>query len=156
MTKAAAAVAVIFMVPGLVMADEHMHAMAPPASAPPITININPEARVSVALGGSLPPSVVCGQPAILTVKIVNQGFVTSQLEAELVEDMPSIAKLEFHPAPLKGVPEELRDLRITLAKPGLTDLTIAFRSRNEAADIGGRDRVHFLMKCVLNKTNMP
>ena len=60
----------------------------------------------------------------------------------------PAGVTLDFHPEPLKGVPEELRNLRITLTKPGLTDLTVAFRVHNEVPDLGGRDRVHFLFRC--------
>jgi hypothetical protein len=29
-----------------------------------------------------------------------------------------------------------------------VTDLTIAFKAHNEVPDLGGRDRVHFLMRC--------
>jgi hypothetical protein len=115
----------------------------------PIIITINPEARVSVALGGALPRFVPCGEPATLPVKIINQGFVTASLEAELVEDVPMGAKLEFLPEPLKGLPEELRQLDIILTTPGPSDLTVAFRAHNEAPDLGGRDRIHFLMRCI-------
>jgi hypothetical protein len=83
----------------------------------------------------------------LLPVLVVNQGFVTAQLEAELV-DAPAGVTLEFHPDPLKGVPEELRKLQITLTKPGTTDLTVAFKAHNEIPDLGGRDRIHFLMRC--------
>lgn len=128
-------------------ADQAGH---PPAASndPPIVITINPEARVSVSLGGAFPPPVRCGTPAVLSVKIVNQAGLTSRLEAKLVADVPAGTTLEFHPAPLTGVPQELRELHITLANPGLTDLTLAFRAHAEAADIGGRDRIHFLMRC--------
>lgn len=115
---------------------------------PPIKITINPEARVSVALAGSLPAPAPCGTAAELLLKIVNQGFVTSQLEAKLVGDAPQGVTLDFHPEPLKGVPVELRELHIMLTKPGPTDLTIAFRADNDIPDLGGRDRVHFLMSC--------
>ena len=71
------------------------------------------------------------------------------QLEAELVDDVPPGVKLDFHPVPLKGVPEELRVLRITLTQAGPVDLTIAFRAHNVVPDLGGRDRVHFLMRCL-------
>jgi len=152
MCNVLAAVAV-FLLPALVCAEgeEHMHdhhkmeTVAP--NDPPIKITINPEARVSVVLGGALPPPVPCGTAADLSVKIVNQGFVTARLEAELV-DAPAGVALEFHPEPLRGVPEELRKLRITLAQPGATDLTIAFKAHNEIPDLGGRDRVHFLLRC--------
>jgi hypothetical protein len=129
------------------MHDHQMEAVAP--NDPPIKITINPEARVSVVLAGALPPPAPCGRVTELPVKIVNQGFVTAPLEAELVGDAPAGVTLDFHPTPLKGLPEEQRILRITLAKPGPTDLTIAFRTHNEAPDLGGRNRVHFLMDCL-------
>lgn len=115
----------------------------------PIQITINPEARVSVALAGVLPQPVPCGTPADFSVKILNQGFITSRLEAEIVGDTPAGVSLDFHPAPLRGVHEEFRHLRITLTRPDPADLTITFRAHNEVPDLGGRDRVHFVMHCV-------
>jgi len=114
-----------------------------------IQVTINPEARVSVAMAGSLPHPVPCGTAADFLVKILNQGFITSRLEAELVGDTPAGVNLDFHPEPLKGVREELRHLLITLTRPDPTDLTIAFKAHNEVPDLGGRDRIHFVMHCV-------
>ena len=114
----------------------------------PIQITINPEARVSVALSGTLPSPVPCGTAADLSVKILNLGFITSRLEAEFVGDTPAGVNLDFHPAPLKGSREEFRNLRITLSKPEPTDLTIRFKAHNEVPDLGGRDRIHFVMRC--------
>jgi len=132
-------------------AQEHHHhdmgAMAP--GEPPITITLNPEARVSVARAGALPPPVKCGTPAELAIKIVNQGNFTLRLEARLVADPPPGATLHFEPEPLTGAPQELRKLHITLTTPGTHDLTVAFKARHEAPDLGGRDRVHFLMRCL-------
>lgn len=129
--------------------DHHNEAETVSANEPPIKITINPEARVSVVLSGALPRPVPCGTVADLPVKIVNQAFVTSRLKAEFVGDVPAGVSLDFQPAPLKGMREEIRTLRITLTKPDLTDLTIAFRARNEPPDLGGRDRIHFLMHCL-------
>jgi hypothetical protein len=114
-----------------------------------IQITINPEARVSVTLAGPLPHPVPCGTAADFSVKILNQGFITSRLEAEFVGDSPAGVSLDFHPEPLKGVREELRHLRITLTRPDPTDLTIAFKAHNEVPDLGGRDRIHFVIHCV-------
>lgn len=124
-----------------------MHESLSPTD-PPIKITINPEARVSVTLTGALPTLVVCGTPASLAIKILNEGFLTSRLEAEIVADVSKGAVLEFHPEPLKGVAEETRTLYLTLTSPGPTDITLAFRSHNNAPDLGGRDRIHFLMRC--------
>lgn len=142
----------VFLLPALTCADDqpvHDPHRAVSSRDPPITVTINPEARVSVTMAGALPPPAPCGTAADLAVMIVNRGFVTVRLEAELVGDAPEGVKLDFGSAPLTGVPEEQRVLRITLAKPGTTDLTVAFRAHNEAPDLGGRDRVHFLMDCL-------
>ena len=141
--------ATVLVLPALAIADhEHSHEAAAPGD-PPIKITINPEARVSVTLSGALPPPAACGTAVDLRVKIINQGFVTSRLEAELIGDKPEGTTLDFHPEPLKGVPEELRNLHITLIKPGSTDLSLSFRTHNNARDLGGRDRIHFLMRCL-------
>ena len=143
-------VAMMLAASAAAFAQEHHHhdmgAMAP--GEPPITITLNPEARVSVARAGALPPPVKCGTPAELAIKIVNQGNFTLRLEARLVADPPPGATLHFEPEPLTGVPQELRKLHITLSTPGTHDLTVAFKARHEAPDLGGRDRVHFLMRC--------
>lgn len=151
------AFAAVFCLPALACADgdEHMHdhqqmeTEAASLGDAPIKITITPEARVSVTLAGELPPPVTCGTPTDLSVKILNRGFVTVRLEAQFVGEPPVSVTLDFHPEPLKGVPQELRKLRVTLTKPGLTDLTIAFKAHNEFPDLGGRDRVHFLMRCL-------
>lgn len=116
----------------------------------PIIITINPEARVSAALGGALPEPVSCGTAADLTIRVLNQSFATFRLEAQFVDDVPAGVSLDFRPAPLKGVREEFRNLRITLTNPDATDLTVAFKAHNVPPDLGGRNRVHFVMRCVL------
>ena len=147
-----AAIALFIALPALVCAqksehaDEHYEASHNEA---PIMITINPEARVRVALGGALPQPVSCGTAANLAVRIVNQSFTTSRLEAQFVGDVPEGVSLDFRPAPLKGVREESRNLRITLTNPDPTDLTVAFKAHNGLPDLGGRDRVHFVMRCV-------
>jgi hypothetical protein len=122
-------------------------APAAPAADPPIKVTVNPEGRVSVTLLGALPPPAAYGTPVEFGVRIVNQGFLTGVLEARLAGDPPAAAVLEFDPSALRGVPVERRILRITLTGRALTDLTIAFRLRHEAPDLGGRDRVHLLMQ---------
>jgi hypothetical protein len=116
---------------------------------PPITVTINPEARVSVAWLGNVLPPVPCGTAATLRVKILNRGFITSRLEVEPVGEVRNNVNLDFEPSSLKGVPEEIRNLRITLKKPDPTDVTLAFKLVNETPDLGGRDRIHFLMHCL-------
>lgn len=113
-----------------------------------IEITINPEVRVSATLTGALLPPLHCGATAHLSVKIVNHGFLTARLEADLVGNVPPGVAFDFHPVPLRGIPEEYRDLQITLENPEPTDLTIAFRARDYAPDLAGRNRVHILLHC--------
>jgi hypothetical protein len=113
-----------------------------------ILITINPEARVSVRLTGKLPAPVTCGTAGEFLLKVINQGFVATALEAELVEPAPEGTSLEFAALPLTGTPEEWRTLRLILTRSGATDLTLAFRTRNDGPDLGGRDRVHFIWRC--------
>ncbi len=115
-------------------------------SAEPIKVTINPEGRVSVVFLGPLPVPTPRGTPVELAVRIVNLGFITGRLEARLV-GAPAGSGLEFASEPLKGSPAEVRPLRITLQEAGTTDLTIAFRIRNESPDLGGRDRIHLLIQ---------
>lgn len=141
--------------PGLVAGEPLRQAESrreSPAVDAPITVTINPEARVSATITGSLPRPAACGAAANFRIRIVNQGFVTARLEAELLGQVPPGASLTFHPAPLKGLPEETRNLQILLTHPGPTDLTIAFRAHNALPDLGDRDRVHFLVHCLAGR----
>lgn len=129
-------------------ADQAGKSAAPGTAS--IIITLNPESRVSVALSGPPPPPRRCGAVTEFPVKIINQGFVTAQLEAKLVGDPPPPGvAIDFGPEPLKGTPEELRSLRVTLSQPGPVDITISFGARHVAHDLGGRDRIHFLMRCL-------
>jgi hypothetical protein len=87
--------------------------------------------------------------PARLMARIINHGFVTSRLEAELVGDPPPGVAIDFKPESLKGLPEELRSLDVTQSQPGPVDITVSFRAHDGARDLGGRDRIHFLMNCL-------
>jgi hypothetical protein len=141
-----------FLLPAFSKTREYLHALPGmeaviPGDAP-IRITINPEARVSVSRGGELPPSPACGTAMEVPVTIINQAFLTAPLEATLVGNTPTHVRLEFPPDPLKGLPQEMRVLRVTLNKPEPTDLTISFRARNDIPDLGGRDRIHFLLRC--------
>ncbi|MGH8236160.1 MAG: hypothetical protein ACREXP_03955 [Steroidobacteraceae bacterium] len=84
---------------------DHDAGAASRSSDAPIQITINPEARVSVARGGALPPAVACWDAMELAVRIVNHGFVTASLQASLVGSVPNGVALEFSAEPLKGTP---------------------------------------------------
>lgn len=132
--------------------EDHAHHHDPTgvlaANAAPLNVTINPEARITVKRGGALPAPSPCGIPAEIAVKIINQALITSRLKAELVGSTPAGVELEFPTEPLKGVAEETRPLRVTLADPAPVDLTIVFRAENQIPNFGGTDRTHFVMHC--------
>jgi hypothetical protein len=156
--RAAYLMAVAMMLPLVMHAaeDQHQHqhvhdlpvAGAAAATEAIIVVTVNPEVRVSAALAGVWPPRTACGKPVELPVKIINQAFLTSRLEVRLVGESPAGVALEFDRTPLSGVPEEMRTLRITLPTAATVDLTAAFRAPTEIPDLGGRDRVHFVLRC--------
>jgi hypothetical protein len=81
-------------------------------------------------------------------VQILNEGFVTAPLEAEVIGNRAPWVTVELTVEPLKGVAQELRKLRVTVFQPRVADVTVVFRLRNEIPDFGGKDRIHFLLTC--------
>jgi hypothetical protein len=126
------------------------HMIMPPrrAGGAPIMVTINPESRVLAMVAGPLPAAAPCAAGIAAPIEIVNQGFVTAPLEARLAGQRPPDAMLALDRTPLTGVREERRLLRIKLATPGQTDLTIVFGTRNEIPDSGGHDTIHFIAEC--------
>ena len=145
MRNASLCAALALLLPAVATGGDDRH---PAPNYPLIRVMINPEARVSVSAAEDFAPTARPGIPLVLPVKIVNQGFVTAALEAEIVGGAPPGVVLEFRPEPLKGLPTEVRTLRITAKYAGTVDLTVAFRARNEIPDLGDRDRIHFLLHC--------
>lgn len=116
----------------------------PAAFAPEgIRVTLNPEARVSVTLAGAAPRFE--GGVVRLPVSIVNEGTVTSVLEAALVDDETGL-QIEFPDHPLTGR-DERRELRVRSNALIDVDITVAFRLRGDYSDLGGRDRIHFLAR---------
>jgi hypothetical protein len=128
-------------------ASERCAPGAAQAGDAPILVTINPEGRVSVALVGALPPPAPIGTPIGISVAVMNHGYSTGRLEARLVGSPAAPATLDFAPEPLTGAPLEKRTLHVTLAGAAPADLTIAFSLRNESPDLGGRDRIHMLLR---------
>jgi len=59
---------------------------APTKGDTSIRITVNPEARVSATLLGSMSPILRCGSATDLPVTIVNQGNLTTALEVEIID----------------------------------------------------------------------
>lgn len=126
----------------------HHHGGNTPLQGAPIVVTINPEARVSATWMGPAPPAPVCGSAVEIPVAVVNQAFVTSALQAEIVGLAPAGATLRAQQLPLSGHASDTRAIELTLSERGPSDITIEFSIPNERPDLGGRARVHFLVAC--------
>lgn len=113
-----------------------------------ITITINPEGRISVILTRNQETAPRCGSSLLFPVRILNQAFLTAPLEASLI-DAPTDTRVDFSSERLTGAVEEDRQLRLTLERPGLTDITISFHLHNDIQASASRDRIHFLAHCI-------
>jgi hypothetical protein len=134
---------------GAALAEDHAHHHgAPPPGDAPLVVTINPEARVSVVIGAPMPPPPPCGTATELKVKVINHGFVTAPLKAEIVGDGNQSVELHMDSTKLSGEPEDSRVLHLTALGPDLADVTIAFSIDTNIGDLGGRDRAHVLVSC--------
>ena len=119
-----------------------------PAVVTPITITINPEARVSVTLTGALPPRQMCGNALEVPVAIINQGGITSPLDVRLMEPVPAGVQLAFSSEPLTGIAKEARVL-LLVPPPKAVDVTLIFSARHQIPNLVGLDHIHFIIQCV-------
>lgn len=111
-------------------------------------VTINPEARVRAVLTGAIPPPPHCGTPLILPVRIENEGFVTSRLQARLIADPPVGIALYLDAAPLRGAATENRELRIVPVSQASADVTIAFYALDDTTSAQSGNSVHLLVRC--------
>lgn len=114
-----------------------------------IVVTINPEARVSAIIGAPMPPPPKCGEPIELKVGIVNQGFVTAPLRAAIIGDIKGRVALHLEATKLNGAAEDTRLLHLIPLSSSATDVTVGFSIDNNIGDLGGRDRVYLLLRCV-------
>lgn len=112
-----------------------------------ITVTINPEVRVSAAISRASLPELSEGDRLMVPITIVNQAFATLELEAVLLEPRSSDVRLEFPVERLTGRAREQRVMTLTVGGSGPVDVTVGFRLVSEKPDLGGRDRIHFLVQ---------
>jgi hypothetical protein len=126
----------------------HDHSSLSPEDAQ-VVVTINPEARVSAVIAAPLSTPAPCGSATRLEIKVINQGFVTAPLRAAIVGDGARHVALRMDNTKLSGGPEDSRTLQLIPRGPDPVDVTIAFSVDDDIGDLGGRDRVHFLVRCL-------
>jgi hypothetical protein len=120
------------------------------SSRAPIDVTINPEARVSARRTVAKMPKLVCGLPASLLIRIVNEALVTSALRARLPDAaMSSMVSIQPIQPRLAGASLEYRVLKLSLMHRGDTDITLTFDAGPGTEDLGNRATLSLLTRCV-------
>lgn len=111
-----------------------------------LEVTINPEGRVKVARGKTV-PRLRLGAPALALIKVENLSGGTQLLEARgaYTGAKTSPFRLEVLSGELKGLPVEYRLMRIRCSRAGKRELTIAFEAGQGTQDIGFRGEVPVL-----------
>jgi hypothetical protein len=137
------------------IAQDHAHHYdASPPSGAQIVVTINSEARVSAVLAAPLPAPSACGSVAELKIKVINRGFITAPLQASIVGDDMSRIPIHMDSGKLSGKAEESRTLHLFPREPDPVDVTVVFSIDKNVGDLGGRDRVHFVVHCSATPAN--
>jgi hypothetical protein len=114
-----------------------------------IEVTINPEARVSARRTDAELPRMDCGVLAPILIRIANEAFVTSRVNASL-RDASASRMVTIQPIQqrLVGAAVEYRVLKISLRQAGTTDVTLTFDAGPGTEDLGSRATVYFIANC--------
>jgi len=112
-----------------------------------LALVVNPEARVYATVEQFAVHGTTIGAPVELDVAVINSGFVTAAIQVDLVGPVDGSIEIEGDRSALTGAPQERRTLRLIPHAEGWIDVTLVFAFPGEPADLGGRDRVHLLVR---------
>ena len=118
---------------------------APVDTTAPLSVTINPEARVNVARTGSRVQSLAIGDWHTIEFPIVNTGYVTGQLviEADPVADM----ELDLPAHDLTGEPRQEGALRVRFDVPTIVDVTLTFRALSALGGLATHSSLHLILR---------
>ncbi|PZF80577.1 hypothetical protein [Jiangella anatolica] len=109
------------------------HCCEPADTSAPISVTVNPEARVNVARTATRLGTLAPGVWHPIDVTIVNEGYVTGPLA---IESSPvDGVELELPVHELTGAPRQEGGIRVRFDAPATVDVTLTFRS---LASLGG------------------
>lgn len=112
-----------------------------------IDVSINPEGRVSAHATGTAPPVGRCGEDQPLTLRIVNEGYVTAPLVVRADPTTRRDVSLT-PPAPLSGDRIEFLTARYRIHGRSPVEVTLAFSAGIATRDLGGRSLVPLILSC--------
>jgi hypothetical protein len=118
---------------------------APVDTTAPISVTINPEARVNVARTGNRVESLAIGDWHAIEFPIVNTGYVTGQLviEADPVRGI----ELDLPVHELTGEPQQDGSFRVRFGVPTIVDITLTFHAVGALGGLAIHSTLHLLLR---------
>jgi hypothetical protein len=111
----------------------------------PISVTINPEARVNVARTAIRLGTMTAGEWHKIDIVIVNQGYVTGPLAIE--SDPVRGVKLDLPVHELTGEPRQYGGFRVRFETPTAVDLTFTFRALNALGGLANHSSLNLLLR---------
>lgn len=122
------------------------HCCAPTGVSAPISITINPEARVNVARTQAPLPACTVGEWVRVPIRVINEGFVTGPLVGEarpvagVALDLPAYA--------LTGADQDLT-FGLRCDGPGLAEIELRFLALAALGGLADHATVTLLVRCL-------
>jgi hypothetical protein len=111
----------------------------------PISVSINPEARVNVARTATRVPTMSTGQWHPIPLTIVNFGYVTGQLTIQ--SDPVAGIELELPTHDLTGEPRQEGAFQVRFADPAVVDITLTFRALGSLGGLANHSTLNLLLR---------
>ncbi|MEU4191830.1 hypothetical protein AB0E69_08030 [Kribbella sp. NPDC026611] len=121
----------------------------PVETTAPISVTINPEARVNVARTGHRVRSLPTGEWHPIEFPIVNTGFVTGRLVIE-GEPVPGV-ELDLPVHELTGEPRQEGSFRVRFDVPTVVDVTLSFRALGALGGLALHSSLHLILRSHLS-----
>ncbi len=118
----------------------------PVETTAPISVTINPEARVNVArTSGQRVESLPVGDWHTIDFPIVNTGYVTGLLVIES-EPVPGV-ELDLPVHDLTGEPRQEGGFRVRFEVPTVVDITLTFRALAALGGLAIHSSLHLILR---------
>ncbi|NEE00787.1 hypothetical protein [Phytoactinopolyspora halotolerans] len=118
---------------------------APVETTAPISVTVNPEARVNVARTRARLGPMSVGDWHTVDVTIVNDGYVTGPLAIE-AEPVPGV-ELDLPVHQLTGEHRQDGMFRVRFGVPTAADITLTFRALGALGGLATHSTIHLLLR---------
>ncbi|WP_344240222.1 hypothetical protein [Kribbella hippodromi] len=111
----------------------------------PITVTINPEARVNVARTTAPIPTLTPNEWHPIPITLTNEGFVTGPL-AITTDPVPGL-DLNLPTHTITGAPRQDLTIHARLHTPTTVDVSLTFKALNALGGLATHSHLHLLLR---------